>query len=212
MQSEVVDRFRRELLAWAEENARQYPWREDDATLYEVFVAEFFLTQTPAENVAAVYPEFLARFPDLGAIAETTEEALTDVIEPLGFYNMRAAALKSIAESRSALPRTVDELVELERVGPYVAHATLCFALQEPLPIVDRNVDRVYARLLGEDWPDRESEQWEVAGEIVPEDDARRYNLALLDFGAAICTPEPRCSECFASSYCSFYTGRDGES
>jgi len=45
-----------------EENRREYPWRESNRTLYEVFAAEFFLTQTPADNVAAVYPSFHKHF------------------------------------------------------------------------------------------------------------------------------------------------------
>lgn len=56
--------FREQLSAWAETNLRQFAWREPGRTFYEVFVAEFFLTQTPAENVAEVYPEFLDSFPD----------------------------------------------------------------------------------------------------------------------------------------------------
>jgi A/G-specific adenine glycosylase len=58
MLSEAERRFRRNLLEWEQENRREYTWRESNRTLYEVFVAEFFLTQTPADNVATVYPTF----------------------------------------------------------------------------------------------------------------------------------------------------------
>jgi len=51
-------RFRELLLDWGVGNTREYPWRETSRSLYEVFVAEFFLTQTPADNVASVYPQF----------------------------------------------------------------------------------------------------------------------------------------------------------
>lgn len=49
-----IEQFREGLLEWADENLREFPWRDPNASLYEVFVAEFFLTQTPAENVARV--------------------------------------------------------------------------------------------------------------------------------------------------------------
>ena len=68
MLSEAERRFRTNLLKWGQENRREYPWRESNRTLYEVFVAEFFLAQTSADNVAAVYPGFLERFPTLDVI------------------------------------------------------------------------------------------------------------------------------------------------
>lgn len=63
MSSEVERQFRSDLLEWGQQNRRDYAWCESDRTLYEVFVAEFFLTQTPADNVVAVYPTFLEQFP-----------------------------------------------------------------------------------------------------------------------------------------------------
>jgi len=70
MLSDVERRFPTNLLEWGQENRREYPWRESNRTLYEVFVAEFFLTQTPVDNVAAVYPSFLERFPTLDTTAK----------------------------------------------------------------------------------------------------------------------------------------------
>jgi A/G-specific adenine glycosylase len=58
----VTDRqttFRPALLKWGQGHQRNFPWRERDRSFYEVFVAEFLLTQTPAENVATVYPRFV---------------------------------------------------------------------------------------------------------------------------------------------------------
>lgn len=205
MVSSKEEQFRSSLLAWASENTRDFPWREPDRSLYDVFVAEFFLTQTPANNVAAVYTEFLDEFPSLEAIEAAHEDDLAEVIEPLGFYNIRSRALKEIAEENDGLPDTTDELLELPRVGEYVANATLCFANDATVPILDRNVERIYSRVFGEDWPDTSPEQLSFAEELVPRGEARRYNLALLDFGAAICKPEPLCEECFATGYCEYY-------
>lgn len=204
-------RFRSDLLDWSTENLRDFPWRDPERSLYDVFVAEFFLTQTPAENVAEVYPRFLDRFPSLESLQNADEETVTRVIEPIGFQNLRAEALTRIASEHGTLPETVDELEKLERVGPYVANATLCFALGRQLPVVDRNVERVYRRVLASDWPDSPSDRWRLAAELVPPEAPRRYNLALLDFGAVICGPEPRCSNCFATSYCRYYASSVNE-
>lgn len=205
MDRKTVRRFRNDLFTWADENLREYPWRDTDATFYEVFVAEFFLTQTPADNVGRLFPEFVERYPSLAAIKEADEETLAAAIEPIGFYNMRAASLKQIAEEYDSLPRDPDKLMELPRVGPYVANATVCFACGEPLPVLDRNVERIYGRVFGEWWPDTLSAQEALARNLVPEDGARTYNLALLDFGAAVCTADPQCEICFAPDYCTYY-------
>lgn len=205
MDPAVVERFRADLLEWGVDNVREFPWRDPDASLYEVFVAEFFLTQTPAENVADVYLEFIERFPSLPAVDRAAREDLVGVIEPIGFYNMRADALKQIAAEYETLPDTVEGLTALPRVGPYVANATLCFTFDRALPILDRNVIRVYERVFGPLWPDDESSQVVFAEEVLPKDEPRRFNFVLLDFGAMVCSTEPNCDVCFANSYCHYY-------
>ena len=191
-----------------EGNIRSFLWREADASFYEVFVAEFFLTQTPAENVVNVYPQFVERFPSLEAVRRSNRKDLKKAIEPLGFHRMRSESLVQIASECDDLPREPDELVELPRVGSYVANATVCFALERRLPILERNVVRVYRRVFGDRFPSTEREQREFAREMLPESsvEARRYNLALLDFGALVCEKlDPRCSACFATDYCEYY-------
>ena len=201
MLTEAERRFRANLLEWGTENRREYPWREPDRTLYEVFVAEFFLTQTPADNVAAVYPKFLERFPTLDGISEASEDELVEAIEPLGFQNMRAEALGQIASTHGHLPTEPELLMKLPRVGQYVANATLCFARGDRLPVLDRNVERVYSRVFRNTWPETEADQMTFTQRLVP-DEARAYNLALLDFGALVCQNEPLCGQCFANEYC----------
>ena len=198
------DRFQDAILAWGRDHIRSFPWRDPDCSLYEVFIAEFFLTQTPAGNVADVYPKFIAQFPSLIEIREATESDLVEVIRPLGFYNMRANALKEIAGTHDTLPDEVSVLRELPRVGEYVANATICFTYNDPLPILDRNVERVYGRVFGDGWPEKSDAQIKFAAGLLP-DDARTYNFALLDFGAAVCQPDPNCSVCFAKDYCNYY-------
>lgn len=204
--------FRCDLLSWGQGNKRAFPWREEDSSLYEVFLAEFLLTQTPAENVEEVHPELLERFPTLEALSGATFDELAKLIQPLGLQNRRAGALLKIADGYDQLPRRAEEMVELPRVGRYVTDATLCFALDHPRPVVDTNVRRVYGRLFGPMWPDEENEQWDVAEIVLPEARAREFNLSLIDFGAEVCTPrDPDCGACFARDYCDFYS-RETES
>ena len=206
MDDSRVRRFRENLLEWFDENKRDFAWRDPEASLYEVFIAEFFLTRTPAENVAEAYPDFLERYPSLEAIEKSDVEAIAESIQPLGFHNMRSKALYSIATDYQTLPDEPQALQELPRVGHYVSNATVCFVRGEPLPIVDRNVNRIYGRVFGDAYPDSSGDRVEFARRLVPQDNPRSYNLALLDFGAAICGPHPKCSDCFANGYCRYVT------
>lgn len=204
----ISERFQEDLLRWARTHLREFPWRDETISLYKMFVAEFFLTQTPAENTAEIYPEFVERFPSLDQVRDASVEELSEAIEPIGFQHMRAEALAEIARDYDELPTDVEELLELPRVGPYVANATLCFACGRRLPVLDRNVNRVYNRVFGDNYPETEADRREFALNVLPGDgsEARTYNLALLDFGALVCTKRnPNCTECFAQEYCAYY-------
>lgn len=205
------DKFRSDLLQWSQDNLREYPWREPNRSFYEVFIAEFFLTQTPAENVAKLYHDFLSRYPALSDIRAAEVGELAEVIEPIGFHNQRARWLQEIAQSHDRLPRSREELLNLSGVGPYVADATICITEAQGVAVLERNIDRVYDRLFGSEYPESQEEKIQFASMMLPEDgaEARRYNLALIDFGALICEAKsPRCEVCFAAEYCDYANSR----
>ncbi|WP_435348683.1 hypothetical protein [Haloarchaeobius sp. HRN-SO-5] len=205
-------RFREDLMEWTDVNMREFPWRDDGLSFYDVFIAEFFLARTRADVVEGVYPEFLSRFPDFEAISKASHEEIVEVIQPMGLQNRRADALKQMADRlrEEGLPRNEELLLELPRVGQYATNATLCFAENEPRPIVDTNIDRIFGRILGDEWPEDRDEQIKLLDELVPSDSGRLYNLGLLDFGALVCTARsPRCEECFARDYCRYYNEGD---
>lgn len=202
------ERFKQDLLEWSETNLRKFPWRQDDARVYEIFIAEFLLVQTPADRVASVLPDFVSMFPDFKRIDSALEEDIAAVLEPLGLQNRRARALKEIAEAvEGDLPRDPETMRHLPRVGPYISNATATFALAEFHPLLDTNIRRIISRLWGDEWPDDEDEQMEMVSDLLGDasDPALLY-FALLDFGALICkAPTPHCELCFAKSYCSYY-------
>lgn len=198
--------FSADLLEWGRHNIRSFPWRSSNATIYEFFVSEFLLQRTTAEAVREVYPTFIERYPSLESIDRADKREIEEVIEPLGLQRKRARALKEIASEHSRIPEELDNLLELPQVGRYVANATFEFSYGEGLPLVDANVRRVYTRLFGDDWPEGNREQLRFAEELLP-DQSIEYNRALLDFGGTVCKPTPRCENCFATEYCSYYSG-----
>jgi A/G-specific adenine glycosylase len=205
-----------ELAEWGENNRREFPWREEDRSPYEVFIAEMLLRRTSAEAVEPVYREFLDRYPDLNALSSADKEELAELLQPLGLHNDRAKALRDTTSQLvfSGIPDTEEELLDLPHVGPYVANATLCFGYGQRRPIVDANVARIYSRVFDIDVMDDQLHEddylWDFAESLLPEEGYRGYNLALLDFGAAVCTSQsPSCPTCLANNMCEYYQAKE---
>jgi A/G-specific adenine glycosylase len=74
------------------------------------------------------------------------------------------------------------DLQELPGVGPYVAAAVRCFALEEPVLPLDVNLRRVLRRRF-DAGIDISADPW-------------RAGQALMGFGQRICTARPACSTC----------------
>jgi A/G-specific adenine glycosylase len=205
--SEEADAFRSLLLSWSKENLRKYPWRETDSP-YRVLVAEILLQKTFADKVEPIYNKFIYRYPDLETLANADVDEVASLLKPLGLQNVRAQALIDIATeyAKVGIPDNEGELLQLPYVGPYAANATLCFAFDRRRPVVDANVVRIYNRVFGTDFTPQNDEAWELAERMLPENDYQRFNLALLDFGAKICTADsPLCPECNYRDRCAYY-------
>src|SRR3954453_2619933 len=205
-----VARVRRKLADWYEHGHRDLPWRRTRDP-YRILVAELMLVQT---TVAAVIPyseRFLARFPDVKALAEADEADVLKAWEGLGYYRrarqLQAAARMIVQRHGGVMPRDRELVRELPGVGRYIAGAILSFAFDLPEPIVEANSQRVLARLLA--WPEdlksssSQARLWKAAERLVPAHDAGAFNQALMDLGALICTPRsPSCLICPVAASC----------
>lgn len=166
------------------------------------------LQKTFADKIEPIYNKFVARYPDLETLAEANTEEVASLLEPLGLHNVRAKALVEIANEHAdgGIPDDEEALLELPYIGLYAANATLCFAFDERRPVVDANVVRTYNRAFGYDLTLQDDEAWEIADRVLPDQDYQRFNLALVDFGAKICTSDsPRCLDCFYNDLCTYY-------
>src|ERR1700686_1861497 len=78
-------RFRMQLLAWYDRQARDLPWRES-CDPYRVWVSEIMLQQTRVAAVIAHYQEFLRRFPTVEKLAGAREASVLAAWSGLGYY------------------------------------------------------------------------------------------------------------------------------
>lgn len=172
------------------------------------------LSKTPASRVEPVYGRIAKTYTSVELLANASLFELTTEIAPLGLHNKRAEQLIEIARSLlekhdGKVPCTAHELTELPGIGPYIAHAVLCFARDQSVPIVDANIGRVLTRFFALDFrgrPNLDKRVWGYAATLVPRDSqvAKQYNYALLDFAAKVCTAKPKCIECPIAEECSY--------
>lgn len=199
------------LLAWWEKSGRDYPWRRERDP-YRVLIAELMLQRTKADQVAAVYPSFLERFPTPRALAEARLQDVKDFFGRLGL-TWRAEKVKKLGEVlernfSGRVPDTREELLSLPGVGEYVADAVLASLHAGDVVAVDVNVCRIVGRLFdmkarGE--ARRDPKFREAVQRITPEGRARELHWAMIDFGALVCTSRnPKCSICPLNEMCAY--------
>jgi A/G-specific adenine glycosylase len=205
-----VDFVRERLTDWYREMGRDLPWRRETDP-YRVLVSELMLVQTTVSAVVPYYEKFLLRFPDVQALARADEDDVLKAWEGLGYYRrarqLHAAARKIVEDHRGEIPRDPSALRSLPGVGRYVAGAVLSFAFDQPAPIVEANSQRVLARLLACRGDLRNSATggrlWKAAERLVPDYGAGKFNQALMDLGALVCTVRsPACLICPLAARC----------
>jgi A/G-specific adenine glycosylase len=209
-----IDLPREALVAWYERDHRSFPWRETTDP-YEILVSEVMSQQTQLGRVVTAWEAFLDRWPTVEALAAA------DRAEVVGFwtdnslgYNNRAKYLHEAArqirdEYGGEFPRTPDELAELMGVGPYTANAVASFAFNAGNAVVDTNVKRVLYRAFGVD--DSDDAFGQTAQELMPENESRVWNNAIMELGGVACQKTPRCdeAECPWRGWCHAYETGD---
>ena len=194
--------FASRLTAWQRRHGRRgLPW-QGTRDPYRVWLAEVMLQQTQVAAVIPYYERFLARFPDVAALAAASQDEVLRLWSGLGYYargrNLHAAA-QAIA-ARGAFPRTPEDIGALPGVGRSTAAAIAVFAFGRRAAILDGNAKRVFARCFGVEGDKR---QWDLAERLLPARGIRTYTQALMDLGATLCTrSRPACDRCPVAARC----------
>jgi A/G-specific adenine glycosylase len=196
------------LASWYEAHGRHdLPWRLT-RDRWAILVSEVMLHQTQVARVAAVFDEFLGRFPTPTAMADAGPAAVISAWGRLG-YPRRARRLHDSA----VLLRDhgwPDDLTTLPGIGRYTAAAIAAQADDVDIPAVEVNIRRVAERVCGAHLSERAAEAATVR--IGRPLRGRDRLLALMDVGAVLCRPrEPRCPECPLRRRCATRGVRDDE-
>jgi len=169
------------------------------------------LQQTTVVAVIPYFERFLSRFPTVHELAAADEAEVLKLWEGLGYYsrarNIHKAAKVVVERHGGVFPNDLVGLQELPGIGRYTAGAIASFAFDKKAPIVEANTLRLYSRLLGYDGDPRSKDGqqvlWSFAEAVLPKSQPGRFNQALMELGATVCSPKgPNCEHCPVSAFC----------
>jgi len=194
------------LLAWYDRHRRNLPWRSPPGMRpdpYRVWLSEIMLQQTTVATVGPYFDRFMARWPDISALAAASLGEVLWLWQGLGYYararNLHACARAVVDRHDGIFPDEVEALRALPGIGDYTAAAIAAIAFDRREAVIDGNVERVIARLFAvrEPLPASKPRLAALAAALVPEQRTGDFAQALMDLGATICTPRrPRCVLC----------------
>jgi A/G-specific adenine glycosylase len=194
------------LLAWYDRHRRRLPWRSPNGVRpdpYRVWLSEIMLQQTTVATVAPYFDRFVARWPNVSALAAASLDEVLQLWQGLGYYararNLHACAHAVVTRHGGAFPDNASALRSLPGIGDYTAAAIAAIAFDRREAAIDGNVERVIARLYSvrEPLPAAKQRLRELAAALIPESRAGDFAQALMDLGATLCTPRrPRCVLC----------------
>jgi A/G-specific adenine glycosylase len=196
--------FAQRLLAWYDEHQRDLPWRKDRDP-YRVWLSEIMLQQTRVVAVLEHYRRFLKKFPTVQRLAASRESSVLAAWSGLGYYRrarmLHAAAKVVVSQHEGKFPNHREGLQELPGIGRYTSAAIASIAYDEPVAVVDGNVERVLQRFIGKDA--KGDEVWQIAESLLDSGRPGDFNQAIMELGATVCLPrQPRCLLCPVSANC----------
>jgi len=212
--SAFLKKYHPALLRWYDENQRRLPWRDTDDA-YSIWISEVMLQQTQVRTAIPYYNRFMHKFPTVHALANAHQQTILLMWEGLGYYsrarNLHRAANIIVQDYKGILPQTWKQIRNLPGIGDYIAAAILSIAFSRPHAVLDGNVKRVIARLFCVDIPvNRPSAKKKfsaVAAEMLYHKDPGKYNQAVMELGALVCTPKsPDCARCPVKNLCDAYS------
>ena len=199
-----LERLRLVLLAWYDRNRRDLPWRRTRDP-YAIWLSEIMLQQTRVAAVLNHYRSFLARFPNVAALAAASEDAVLAAWSGLGYYRRARMLLQCAREIveryNGSFPQDSETLRSLPGIGRYTAAAIASIAFSEPVAVVDGNVERVLQRITGRALTPQQC--WERSQELLSRSHPGDFNQSMMELGATVCLPrEPRCLTCPLRQHC----------
>ncbi len=190
------------VLAWYDRHARDLPWRVSPADRargtapdpYRIWLSEVMLQQTTVAAVKSYFLRFTSLWPTVFDLAAAPLDSVLKEWAGLGYYararNLHACAQAVVDRHGGQFPRTSEALQTLPGIGAYTSAAIAAICFDEPVAVLDGNLDRVLARYYALEVPVRDAKD-ELRAALQASVPARAgdFAQAMMDLGATICAP-----------------------
>ncbi len=190
------------VLAWYDRHARTLPWRVSPADRaagikpdpYRVWLSEVMLQQTTVAAVKSYFLRFTSLWPTVFDLATTPLDSVLKEWAGLGYYararNLHACAKAVVEQHGGIFPTSSQALQTLPGIGAYTSAAIAAICFDEPIAVLDGNLDRVLARYYAFPVPVRNAKD-ELRAALQGAVPARAgdFAQAMMDLGATICAP-----------------------
>ena len=191
-------------------------WPSRSGSAWEIMLGAVLTQRTTWTNVELSLRNMIARWgleslTNPGVVLEASDEELTQVLRPTGFFGSKIRTLKNLAgyvvgkggvemfvKSTESTGQIREELLALWGIGRETADAILLYALGRPTFIGD-----AYALRLASRWglirPNAGYDEVRALFmENLPHDPAlfNEYHALIVQHGKSICRPRPLCDVC----------------
>jgi A/G-specific adenine glycosylase len=192
----AIRAFQVAVLSFYDQCGRRFAWRSTRDP-YKILVSEVMLQQTQTSRVAERYPQFLAQFPTVQALAQAAQADVLRAWQGLGYYrrarNLHQAAHAVVERYQGRFPRGYEQLLTLPGVGAYTAAAVAAFAYNHPAPMIETNIRAVFLYTFFPDQTDvSDRDVMKLVTESLVVERSRDWFYALMDLGVELKRVQPK--------------------
>lgn len=174
---------------------------------FEILISTILSLRTKDEVTRAAARKLLEKGGTPEAILKLSEQEISDLIYPVGFYKTKARTVREVCrilleKYGGRVPDDLDELLKLKGVGRKTANLVMTLGYGKYGICVDTHVHRVSNRL-GYVKTRTPEETEQALREKLPRKYWIEYNDLLVTWGQHICRPiSPFCSKCRIRPFC----------
>ncbi|MCR4417761.1 MAG: DNA glycosylase [Ignavibacteria bacterium] len=203
--------IRNKLFKWYKINGRDFPWRHSKNP-YRIMIAEFMLHRTKAEQVVAVYKEFIEKYPDVKSLASAELNEIKKVTEHLGLHwrakHFITSANYIVEKYNGNIPANPEDILKIPGIGDYITGAIMVICFNKKYSVVDSNIARFLNRFFNLEIKGeirRKKKIVVLSEQLFNSHKKTELLFALIDFCSLICKPiRPLCLKCSLFQRCMY--------
>jgi endonuclease-3 len=184
---------------------------EEQGDPFKILIGTILSARSRDENTTSVVNKLFTQFKTPHDLASADIDEVKKIIHSIGFYNIKAARIKQVAETivsrfGGQVPSDIDSLLELPGVGRKTANCVLIYAFDKPAIPVDVHVHRISNRLGLVSTKTPEQTEVELS-RLVDRRLWTKVNDTFVMYGQNICLPlRPNCKACDLKKECQYYS------